>query len=147
MPGLPVHHQLPGLPKLMSTELVMPSNHLILMLSPSWAGGPLLAPVEKSTVLNKPAPQSVTWAMPDSTKSRAARTIHSRLGFLHHLGSRTCTAIVTRKNKCFGISYNLINVCETTLSYRNDIDTLSCDPTSCQEGVSLGFLDAWCHAV
>ena len=29
MPGLPVHHQLP-LPKLMSTEPVMPSNHLIL---------------------------------------------------------------------------------------------------------------------
>ena len=29
-PGLPVHHQLPELPKLMSTELVMPSNHLIL---------------------------------------------------------------------------------------------------------------------
>ena len=29
-PGLPVHHQLPELPKLMSIELVMPSNHLIL---------------------------------------------------------------------------------------------------------------------
>ena len=30
MPGLPVHHQLPCLPKLMSIESVMPSNHLIL---------------------------------------------------------------------------------------------------------------------
>ena len=30
MPGLPVHHQLLELPKLMSIELVMPSNHLIL---------------------------------------------------------------------------------------------------------------------
>ena len=30
MPGLPVHHQLPDGPKLMSTESVMPSNHLIL---------------------------------------------------------------------------------------------------------------------
>ena len=30
MPGLPVHHQLPDLPKLMSIESVMPSNHLIL---------------------------------------------------------------------------------------------------------------------
>ena len=29
-PGLPVHHQLPSLLKLMSSELVMPSNHLIL---------------------------------------------------------------------------------------------------------------------
>ena len=29
-PGLPVHHQLLSLPKLMSIELVMPSNHLIL---------------------------------------------------------------------------------------------------------------------
>ena len=29
-PGLPIHHQLPGLPKPMSIELVMPSNHLIL---------------------------------------------------------------------------------------------------------------------
>ena len=29
-PGLPVHHQSQGLPKLMSIELVMPSNHLIL---------------------------------------------------------------------------------------------------------------------
>ena len=29
-PGLPVHHQLRSLPKLMSTELVMPSNPLIL---------------------------------------------------------------------------------------------------------------------
>ena len=29
-PGLPVHHQLPDLPKLMSLESVMPSNHLIL---------------------------------------------------------------------------------------------------------------------
>ena len=29
-PGLPVHHQFPQLPKLMSTESVMPSNHLIL---------------------------------------------------------------------------------------------------------------------
>ena len=29
-PGLPVHHQLPNLPKLMSTESVLPSNHLIL---------------------------------------------------------------------------------------------------------------------
>ena len=28
--GLPVHHQLPELPKLMSIESVMPSNHLIL---------------------------------------------------------------------------------------------------------------------
>ena len=38
-PGLPVHHQLPDLPKLMSTESVMPSNHLIfshpLLLLPS----------------------------------------------------------------------------------------------------------------
>ena len=31
-PGLPIHHQLPGLPKPMSIELVMPSNHLILCL-------------------------------------------------------------------------------------------------------------------
>ena len=30
MPGFPVHHQLPKLLKLMSIELVMPSNHLIL---------------------------------------------------------------------------------------------------------------------
>ena len=30
MPGFPVHHQLPDLLKLMSIELVMPSNHLIL---------------------------------------------------------------------------------------------------------------------
>ena len=30
MPGLPVHHQLPDVSKLMSIELVMPSNHLIL---------------------------------------------------------------------------------------------------------------------
>ena len=30
MPGLPVHHQLLSLLKLMSIELVMPSNHLIL---------------------------------------------------------------------------------------------------------------------
>ena len=29
-PGLPVHHQLQDLLRLMSTELVMPSNHLIL---------------------------------------------------------------------------------------------------------------------
>ena len=29
-PGLPVHHQLPGLPRLTSVESVMPSNHLIL---------------------------------------------------------------------------------------------------------------------
>ena len=29
-PGLPVHHQFLGLPKLMSIELVMPSSHLIL---------------------------------------------------------------------------------------------------------------------
>ena len=29
-PGLPIHQKLPGLPKLMSIELVMPSNHLIL---------------------------------------------------------------------------------------------------------------------
>ena len=29
-PGLPVHHQLPELPKLMCFELVMPSSHLIL---------------------------------------------------------------------------------------------------------------------
>ena len=30
MPGLPVHHQFPELPELMSIESVMPSNHLIL---------------------------------------------------------------------------------------------------------------------
>ena len=30
MPALPVHHQLPELPKLMSIDSVMPSNHLIL---------------------------------------------------------------------------------------------------------------------
>ena len=30
MLGLPVHHQLPELPKLMSIESVMPSSHLIL---------------------------------------------------------------------------------------------------------------------
>ena len=34
-PGFPIHHQLPGLLKLMSIESVMPSNHLILC-------GPLL---------------------------------------------------------------------------------------------------------
>ena len=38
-PGLPVHHQLLNLPKLMSVELVLPSNHLIfchpLLLLPS----------------------------------------------------------------------------------------------------------------
>ena len=37
--GFPVHHQLPGLPKLMSIESVMPSNHLVhlcpLLLLPS----------------------------------------------------------------------------------------------------------------
>ena len=32
-PGLPVHHQLPVHHKLMSIELVMPSNHLILCRS------------------------------------------------------------------------------------------------------------------
>ena len=30
MPGFPVHYQLQSLPKLMSIDLVMPSNHLIL---------------------------------------------------------------------------------------------------------------------
>ena len=30
MPGLPVHHQLPEFTQIMSIELVMPSNHLIL---------------------------------------------------------------------------------------------------------------------
>ena len=38
MPGLPVHHQLQSLLKLMSIESVMPSNHLILchpLLPPS----------------------------------------------------------------------------------------------------------------
>ena len=30
MPGLPVHHKLPGFFKLMSTDSVMPFNHLIL---------------------------------------------------------------------------------------------------------------------
>ena len=30
MPGLPVHHQLPEFTKLMSIQLVMPSNHLTL---------------------------------------------------------------------------------------------------------------------
>ena len=30
MPGFPVHHQLPEIAQLMSIELVMPSNHLIL---------------------------------------------------------------------------------------------------------------------
>ena len=30
MPGFPVHHQLPNLFRLMSVELVMPSNHVIL---------------------------------------------------------------------------------------------------------------------
>ena len=37
-PGLLVHHQLPSLPKLMSIELLMPSNHLMLCL-------PLLFPL------------------------------------------------------------------------------------------------------
>ena len=32
MPGFPVHHQLPKFTQNMSTELVMPSNHLILCL-------------------------------------------------------------------------------------------------------------------
>ena len=32
MPGFPVHHHLPELLKLMSIELVVPSNHLILCL-------------------------------------------------------------------------------------------------------------------
>ena len=33
MPGFPVHHQLPSLLKLMSSESVIPSNHLILCRS------------------------------------------------------------------------------------------------------------------
>ena len=32
MPGFPTHHQLPKLLKLMSIELVVPSNHLLLCL-------------------------------------------------------------------------------------------------------------------
>ena len=32
-PGFPVHHESPSLPKLMSIESVMPSNHLILVIS------------------------------------------------------------------------------------------------------------------
>ena len=42
-PGLPVHHQLPSSPKLMSVELVMPSSHLILCHPPL-----LLPPVPPS---------------------------------------------------------------------------------------------------
>ena len=40
-PSLPVHHQLRSLPKLMSIESVMPSNHLIISSS---VGRPLLFP-------------------------------------------------------------------------------------------------------
>ena len=49
-PGLPVHHQLPGLLKLMFIKSVMPSKHLIccrpLLLPPSWKNPQTINPAE-----------------------------------------------------------------------------------------------------
>ena len=56
-PGLPVHHQLRSLPKLMSTELVMPSSHLILchpLLLP-----PSILPITR--VFSNESPLRIRW--------------------------------------------------------------------------------------
>ena len=62
-PGFPVHHQLLSFLKLMSIELVMPSNHLILccplLLSPS-AAGTVQTPNHKAA-LERTVPRSHHW--------------------------------------------------------------------------------------
>ena len=64
-PGLPVHHQLQSLPKLMSIESVMPSDHLILCC-------PLLLPPQSF-------PASKSWFPMSHSSHQVAKVLELQL--------------------------------------------------------------------
>ena len=83
-PGLPVHHQLLSSPKLMSIELVMPSNHLILchpfFLQPSIF--PNIRVFSNKSVLRIRQPKSQCFSFSISTSNEYSGLISFRMDWL-----------------------------------------------------------------
>ena len=84
MPGFPVHHQPPRLLKLMSIELVMPSNHLILcrplLLLPSIF--PSIRVLSKESVLHIKWPKYWSFSFSISPSSEHPGLISFRMDWL-----------------------------------------------------------------
>ena len=85
MPGFPVHHQLPELFKLMSIELVMPSNHLILccplLLPPSIF--PSIRGFSKESVLHIRWPKYWSFSFNISPSNEYSGLISFRMDWLY----------------------------------------------------------------
>ena len=84
MPGLPVHHQLLELLKLMSIESVMPSNHLILcyplLLPPSIF--PSIRVFSKESVLHIRWPKDCSFSFSISPSNKYSELISLRMDWL-----------------------------------------------------------------
>ena len=87
--GLPVHHQLPSLLKLMSTESVMPSNHLILrrplLLLPSIF--PSIRVFSSESVLH------IRWP------KEYIKAVYCHPAYLTYMESTSCEMLVWMKHK------------------------------------------------
>ena len=86
-PGLPVHHQLPEFTQLMSIELVMPSNHLILcrtlLLLPSIFPSIRVFSNESALCIRWPKYWSFSFSISPSNEHPGL--ISSRMDWLHFL--------------------------------------------------------------
>ena len=89
-PGLPVHHQLPGSPKPMSIESVMPSNHLILcrplLLTPSIF--PCIRVFSNESVLHIRGPKYWSFSFSISPSNEYSGLISFRMDWLNLLAAQ-----------------------------------------------------------
>ena len=87
MPGFPVHHQLPEFTQTQSTELVMPSSHLILccplLFLPSIL--PSIRVFSNESVLHIRWPNNWSFSFNISPSNVYSRLISFRMNWLHLL--------------------------------------------------------------
>ena len=108
MPGFPVHHQLPGLHKLMSIKSLMPFNNLILcchlLLLPSIF--PSIRVFSNESVLHIRWPKYWRFSFSISPSSEYSGLISLRLTGLISLQSKGCSRVFsnTTVQKCINSS-------------------------------------------
>ena len=111
-PGLPVHHQLRGLLKLMSIVSVMPSNHLILchplLLLPSIF--PSIRVFSNESALRTRWPEDWSFSLSISPSNEYFGLIFFRMDWLHHLAvQRTLKSLLQHYSwKLNGNKFKLI---------------------------------------
>ena len=111
--GLPVHHQLPELLKLMSIELVMPSNHLSLcrplLLPPSIF--PSIKGFSHESVLPIRWPKYCSFSFNISPSSEYSGLISFRIDWFDLLESKRFSRVISsttvQKHQFFGTQLSL----------------------------------------